>query len=67
MSWEDIREINKYDFVEIGNHSHSHDYLIDFTEVDIKDDLKNQLVSLKINLERIRFFSLIHLVNTVLL
>ena len=33
MSWEDIREIDKYDFVEIGNHSHSHDYLIDFTEV----------------------------------
>ena len=43
MSWEDIREINKYDFVEIGNHSHSHDYLIDFTEVDIKDDLKKSI------------------------
>ena len=43
MSWDDIREINKYDFVEIGNHSHSHDYLIDFTEVDIKDDLKKSI------------------------
>ena len=43
MSWEDIREIDKYDFVEIGNHSHSHDYLIDFTEVDIKDDLKKSI------------------------
>ena len=32
MSWEEIREIEKYDFVEIGNHSHTHDYLIDFTE-----------------------------------
>ena len=27
MSWENIREIEKYDFVEIGNHSHTHEYL----------------------------------------
>ena len=44
MSWDDIREIEKYDFVEIGNHSHSHDYLVDFSEKEIKDDLK-KLVS----------------------
>ena len=24
MNWEQIREIDKYDFVEIGNHSHTH-------------------------------------------
>ncbi len=39
MSWENIREIKKYDFVEIGNHSHTHDYLIDFEEKKIKNDL----------------------------
>ena len=39
MSWENIREIEKYDFVEIGNHSHTHDYLIDFEEQIIKNDL----------------------------
>ncbi len=39
MSWENIKEIEKYDFVEIGNHSHSHDYLVDFKKVKIKDDL----------------------------
>ena len=39
MTWENIREIEKYDFVEIGNHSHTHDYLIDFEEKEIKDDL----------------------------
>ena len=39
MSWENIREIEKYDFVEIGNHSHTHDYLIDFKDQEIKDDL----------------------------
>ena len=39
MSWENIRELEKYDFVEIGNHSHTHDYLIDFEEQKIKNDL----------------------------
>ena len=43
MSWEDIRELDKFDFVEIGNHSHSHDYLIDFTNFDIKNDLKESI------------------------
>ena len=43
MSWENIREINKYDFVEIGNHSHTHDYLIDFEEKKIKDDLETSI------------------------
>ena len=27
MSWKQIREISKEEFVHIGNHSHSHDYL----------------------------------------
>ena len=39
MTWENIREIEKYDFVEIGNHSHTHDYLIDFENQEIKKDL----------------------------
>ena len=56
MSWEDIREIDKYDFVEIGNHSHSHDYLIDFTEIDIKDDLKKSISILKNNLGKNSIF-----------
>ena len=43
MSWEDIREIEKYDFVEIGNHSHTHDYLIDFIDQEIKNDLKKSI------------------------
>ena len=29
MTWEQIREISKEDFVEIGNHSHTHEYLVD--------------------------------------
>ena len=43
MNWEQIREIDKYDFVEIGNHSHTHEYLIDFTDNDIKKDLTNSI------------------------
>ncbi len=43
MSWDKIREIMEYDFVEIGNHSHTHEYLIDFTDVEIEKDLKNSI------------------------
>ncbi len=43
MSWEDIREISKYNFVEIGNHSHTHDYLIDFKDEEIKNDLEQSI------------------------
>ena len=28
MTWDQIIEISKEDFVEIGNHSHTHEYLI---------------------------------------
>jgi len=43
MTWENIREIEKYDFVEIGNHSHTHEYLIDFTNEEVKKDLTNSI------------------------
>ena len=43
MSWEDIRDIEKYDFVEIGNHSHSHDYLIDFINQKVENDLTESI------------------------
>ena len=32
MNWEQIKEIEKEKFVYIGNHSHSHDYLVDLNE-----------------------------------
>ena len=38
MTWDQIREIDKYDFVSIGHHSHTHDYLIDKSnEIFISD------------------------------
>ena len=29
MNWDQIRELNESNFVEIGNHSHSHEYLVE--------------------------------------
>ena len=45
MTWDQIREISKEDFVEIGNHSHSHEYLIDESNDVIKNDIKKSIES----------------------
>ena len=39
MSWEQILEIHKTDHAEIGNHSHSHEYLVDENPQVIKNDI----------------------------
>ncbi len=39
MSWQEINEISKFDFVHIGNHSHSHGYLVDKTDAEIREDI----------------------------
>ena len=41
MSWEQILELYDNENVEIGNHSHTHEYLIDFTNEEIRKDLEN--------------------------
>ena len=40
MSWKHIKEIEKYDFVVIGHHSHTHDYLIDKTDQEFISDIE---------------------------
>ena len=40
MTWEQIKELQKKSFVEIGNHSHTHEYLIDESSAFINDDIK---------------------------
>jgi peptidoglycan/xylan/chitin deacetylase (PgdA/CDA1 family) len=38
MTWDQIKELEKESITYIGNHSHSHDYLVDFTnDVFIRD------------------------------
>ena len=35
MSWGQIKELAQEDFVHIGNHSHTHEYLVDKTSQEI--------------------------------
>jgi len=39
MNWQQIKELYRKDFVEIGNHSHSHEYLVDESSTTIKKDI----------------------------
>jgi len=43
MTWEQIREIASSNLVTIGNHSHSHEYLIDWNEKEIRKDLEKSI------------------------
>ena len=46
MSWNQIREIEKSDLVTIGNHSHSHEYLIDWENKKVKNDFVSMTILL---------------------
>ena len=50
MTWDQIREISKEDFVEIGNHSHTHEYLANETNDVIKKDISKSIDIFKKNL-----------------
>ena len=58
MTWEQIREISKEDFVEIGNHSHTHEYLVDESNDLIKKDIEKSISIFKKELgKNSNFFS----------
>ena len=40
MTWKQIKEIEKEKFAVIGHHSHSHEYLIDWSENDFISDIE---------------------------
>ncbi|MDC0517786.1 polysaccharide deacetylase family protein [Candidatus Pelagibacter sp.] len=40
MTWKQIREIQKYNFVLVGHHSHSHEYLIDESNKRFVSDIE---------------------------
>ena len=50
MGWDQIKEIESYDFVSIGNHSHSHDYLVNFQFEKFKGDIQKSIEIFKNNL-----------------
>ena len=39
MTWEQIKEVEQESFAYIGNHSHSHNYLVDLNDNDFIDDI----------------------------
>ena len=50
MTWEQIKEIEKENFAFIGNHSHTHEYLINFSFSDFKDDINKSIEIFNTNL-----------------
>ena len=52
MSWKQIKEINKESFVLIGNHSHTHEYLINENSSVIKKDIEKSIEIFKKQLGR---------------
>ncbi len=43
MNWDQIRELYENKNVEIGNHSHTHEYLVDETPEIIKNDISRSI------------------------
>ena len=49
MSWDQINEVSNEKFVHIGNHSYSHEYLIDKKDAEIIKDIKKSILDFKNN------------------
>ncbi len=43
MTWEQIKEVEKEDFAFIGNHSHSHEYLVEYNFNEFKEDIDTSI------------------------
>ncbi len=43
MNWDQVLEISKYDFAYIGNHSHTHEYLLELSYEDFEKDIKRSM------------------------
>ena len=50
MNWDQIKEVSSYDFAYIGNHSHTHEYLIDFSYIEFEKDIKKSIKIFEENL-----------------
>ncbi len=58
MNWEQILELHESGLVEIGNHSHSHEYLVDENHKIIKNDILKSIEIFKKKLgKNSNFFS----------
>ena len=43
MNWDQIREVSKSNLAHIGNHSHSHEYMVDWKIDEIKKDITKSI------------------------
>ena len=43
MNWEQIKEVSDHDFAHIGNHSHTHEYLLNFSQSEFEKDIKKSI------------------------
>ena len=43
MNWDQVKEIEREDFAFIGNHSHSHEYLVNYQFNDFKQDIDQSI------------------------
>ena len=66
MNWDQIIELHKNENVEIGNHSHSHEYLVEETPEEIKMDIITSREIFKKNWAEILSFFPILLENIAL-
>ena len=58
MTWDQIKELSQENFVEIGNHSHTHEYLVDKSYDIIKKDIEKSISIFKNELgKNSKFFS----------
>ena len=63
MNWDQIKEIEKENFAYIGNHSHTHEYFINFEEKYFLTDIESSKKFLLKNLVIIQYFFHTPLVN----
>ena len=47
MTWEQIKELDSENFVEIGNHSHTHEYLVEESDQLIRQDIEKSIAIFK--------------------
>ena len=50
MNWEQIKEVSREKFAHIGNHSYSHEYLVDMNNEEIRNDINIASSDFKKNL-----------------
>jgi len=43
MTWNQLKEVEKEEFAFLGNHSHSHEYLINYDFKDFKNDINKSI------------------------